>query len=252
MRLLHLSLVALFPLFAAGPSWAAEKTISVTGPGCDYKIRFDPTKVDGRRLKDTAQILFAEGGLPSPDYSGSAMSGAVTPAKVEADRATCLAPLAKAKALAPLDMAGLKDLLAGRIAAIEDGCAFQAIQQRALVAGARPDVLLEHKASVAACGAYAKALETPAAMRVRWRADVEKQCASNASPAQCRKTSFSMEQKPNADELIRRDLIAFYWSNCANERTMLSVNQDKDEAALETLRKAFKKQFKTREKCEEG
>lgn len=252
MRLTGPVFVALLSLAAAAPAHSAEKTLSVTGPGCDYKVRFDPAKVDERRLKDTAEILFAEGGLPSPDYSGSGTSEAVTPAKVEADRAKCLAPLAKAKALTPLDMPGLKDLVAGRIEAIEDGCAFQSIQQRALVAGARPDILLEHKASVAACGAYAKALETPASMRVRFRADVEKQCANNASPAKCRKEQLAMEDKPNADELIRRELVGFYWNNCANELTKLSQNQDKDEKTLESLRKAFKKQFKTREKCEEG
>ena len=252
MRLLRLALLALFPLVAAAPSSAAEKTVSVTGPGCDYKIRFDPAKVDERRLKDTAEILFGQDGLPSPDYSGSGASEPVTPAKVEADRAKCLAPLARAKALTPLDMPGLKELVAGRIEAIEDGCAFQSIQQRALLPGARPDVLLEHKASVADCGVYAKALETPASMRVRFRADVDKQCAGNASPAKCRKEQLAIEEKPNAEELIRRELIGFYWNNCANELTKLSQNQEKDARALETLRKAFRKQFKTKEKCEEG
>lgn len=250
MKRLVLAVLGLVAVTQSAPG--AERAIKVTGPGCDYQVRFDPAKVDERRLKDTAEILFAEGGLPSPDYSGSATSDAVTPAKVEADRAKCLAPLAKARALAPLDMAGLKELLAGRIEAIEDGCAFQAIQQRALVVGARPEVLLEHKASVAACGAYAKALETPAAMRVRFHADVEKQCANNASPAKCRKELLAIEEKPNADELIRRELVAFYWNNCANELTKLSQNQERDEKALEGLRKAFKKQFKTKEKCEEG
>lgn len=251
MRLLHVALVALSSLAGVAPALSAEKTISVTGPGCDYKIRFDPAKVDAKKLKDTADLLLGEG-LPGPEYAGRAPTDAVTAAMIEPDRAKCLAPLAKARGASLLDLPGLKELLAGRIEAVEDGCAFQTVLTRALVAGASPAVLLEHKASVAACGSYAKALETPAAMRARWRADVEKQCVNNASPAQCRKTSFALEQKPDADELIRRDVIAFYWNNCANELTKYSQNQDKDEAALEALRKAFKKQFKTREKCEEG
>lgn len=230
---------------------AAERTIKVTGPGCDYQVRFDPAKADPKQVRDTADVLLGEG-LPSPDYAGRATTDAVTAAMVEADRAQCLAPGAKIRALGLLDMPGLKELVAGRMAAIEDGCAFQTIKGRALVTGASPKILLEHKASVEACGAYAKALETPAAMRTFWRAQVDKQCANNASPAKCRKSSLALEERPDGAELVRRDLIAFHWNNCANERTMLSANQDKDEAALESLRNAFKRRFKTKEKCEEG
>ncbi|HMN73249.1 MAG TPA: hypothetical protein PKA55_15410 [Rhodoblastus sp.] len=229
----------------------AERTIKVTGPGCDYQVRFDPAKADPKQVRDTAEVLLGEG-LPAPDYAGHATTDAVSAATIESDRAQCLAPGRKIKGLALLDMPGLKDLVAGRMAAIEDGCAFQTIKSRALVTGASPKILLEHKPSVQACGAYAKALETPAAMRTFWRAQVDRQCANNASPAKCRKASLALEEKPDAGELIRRDLIAFHWNNCANELTMLSVNQSKDEAALEGLRKAFKLRFKTREKCEEG
>ncbi len=244
--------VVMLSLLAFGPaSQAAERTIKFTGPGCDYQVRFDPAKADPKQVKDTGEILLGQG-LPSPDYAGRATTDAVTAAMISADRAQCLAPLAKTKGLALLDMPGLKELVAGRAEAIEDACEFQTIKGRALVAGAGPGVLLEHKASVEACGAYAKALETPAAMRTLWRAKVEKQCADNASPAQCRKSSFALEQKPDGAELIRRDLIAFHWNNCANEQTKFSKAQDKDEATLEALRKAFKKQFKTKEKCEEG
>jgi len=239
-------------LALAGAASAAERTIKIMGPGCDYQVRFDPAKFDQKQVKDTGDILFGEGGLPSPDYSGRGFTDTVTEAMVTADRAKCLAPLAKAKALTPLDMPGLKEIVAGRIEAIEDGCEFQAIQERALVTGASPKILLEHKASVAACGNFAQALETPAATKALWRAQIDKRCADNASPAECRKSSLALEAKPNAAELIRRDLIAFDWNNCANNLTKLSVNQDKDEATLEALRKTFKRQFKVKEKCEEG
>ena len=251
MRLTGPALVALISLAGAAPAVSAEKTLSVSGPGCDYKIRFDPAKVDEKKLKTTADLLLGEG-LPGPDYAGRPTTDAVTPAMVEADRKQCLAPLGKTRGIELLDLPGLKELVAGRIEAVEDGCAFQQIKDRALVTGASPGILLEHKASVEACGAYAKALETPDAMRKLWRAQVDKQCANNASPTQCRKSSLALEQKPEANELIRRDLIAFHWNNCANALTKFSKAQDSDEKTLEGLRKAFKKQFKTREKCEEG
>ena len=66
----------------------------------------------GHRPADVSRLL---DGLPSPDYAGRATADAVTPAMVEADRKQCLAPLARARALAPLDLPGLKELLAGRI-----------------------------------------------------------------------------------------------------------------------------------------
>lgn len=245
--------VAMIGLLAlAGAAVAAERTIKITGPGCDYQVRFDPGKFDPKQVQDAGDILFAEAGLPSPEYTGRATTDAVTEAMVRADHARCLAPLARAKGLTPLDLPGLKDILARRIEAIEDGCEFQAIHDRALVTGASPKILLEHKASVAACGHFAQALETPAATKALWRAQIDRRCADNASPAQCRKSSLALESKPDSAELIRRDLIAFDWNNCANALTKLSVNQDKDEAALESLRKAFRKQFKVREKCEEG
>ena len=92
MKLTHLAPLALL-MAGATPAWSAEKTISVSGPGCDYTIRYDPAKVDARKLKDTANILFGEGGLPGPEYAGRATTDAVTAAMIETDRAQCLAPL---------------------------------------------------------------------------------------------------------------------------------------------------------------
>ena len=233
---------------------AAERTIKVTGAGCDYAIRFDPAKTDEKQLRNTADLLFGEGGMPMPDFPGRATGAAVTEAMVKTDREACLAPLAKARPRgdALLDMPGLKELFDRRIAQGGETCDFVAILDRALVPGASPKILLEHQASVAACGKFAAALETPAAMKALWRKQVEARCVDNASPAQCRKTAFAMESGPDGAEMIRRDLIAFDWNNCANALTPLSLAQDKDEATLEALRKAFKKQFKTKETCEEG
>ena len=98
MRLTGPALVALISLAGAAPAISAEKTLSVSGPGCDYKIRFDPAKVDEKKLKTTADLLLGEG-LPGPDYAGRPTTDAVTPAMVEADRKQCLAPLGKTRGM---------------------------------------------------------------------------------------------------------------------------------------------------------
>ena len=232
---------------------AAERTIKVSGAGCSTAIRFDPAKTDEQQLRNTADILLGEG-LPMPDFPGRATGASVTEAMVKSDREACLAPLEKARphGAALLDMPGLKELFDRRIAQGGETCDFVAIRDRALVPGASPKILLEHTASAAACGKFAAALETPAGMKTLWRKQVEARCVDNASPAQCRKTALALETGPDGAEMVRRDLIAFDWNNCANPLTPLSLAQDKDESTLESLRKAFKQRFKTKETCEEG
>ena len=240
-------------LASVGAGQAAERTIKVTGPGCSTAIRFDPAKTNEQQLRNTADILLGQG-LPMPDFPGRATGAAVTEAMVKSDREACLAPLAKARpsGAALLDIPGLRDLFDRRIAQGGETCDFVTILDRALVPGASPKILLEHTASAAACGKFAAALETSAGMKTFWRKQVEARCVNNASPAQCRKTAFALEAGPDGAEMVRRDLIAFDWNNCANPLTPLSLAQDKDDATLESLRKTFKQRFKTKETCEDG
>jgi hypothetical protein len=234
-----------------GAAGAAEKSFSVTGAGCDYKVRFDPAKVDGARLRDTADLILGQA-LPSPDFQVHPPSDIYTEALVKADYEACLKPGEAARKLAFIDMPGVEDLRSRRLDQIADTCAYEQIKGRALIPGASAKILLEHKASAQACGRYVQALDDPAGLRAFWRAQVDKRCKINSDPARCRKDSLSMEKQPDADRLIRTDLITYDWNNCAIEFLRLNQDQKRDEEAQQALVKSFRKAFKTKETCEDG
>lgn len=238
-------------LATVAPAQAAEKTMTVQGPGCEYKIRFDPAKFDEKKLRDTGDILLGEG-LSAPNFPNHPATEVITEKTIEADYATCMKPAAELKALAFIDMPGVEDIRAGRLEQIADGCAFERIKARAMLPGASAKVLGEYQPAAPTCGKMVEKLDDPAGLRPVWRDLVTKACANNASPARCRKDSLAAETKPDADRLIRADMINFHWTNCAVPFLKMNVEQDKDQARQEALAKEFRKRFKAKEKCEEG
>lgn len=251
MRISRLAFAVLLLAAGGGPSLSAEKSISVTGPGCDYKIRFDPSKVDESKLRDTANIVLGEG-LANPDLPVHPATQVYSEALIAADYSACVKPSEAMRALAFLDMPGLEELRARRIEQIADACAFERIKARALIAGASAKILAEHQSSAQACATIVEKADDAAALRPVWRALVQKRCVDNASPAQCRKTGLALENEKDADRLIRADVIGYDWSNCAVAFLKLNQDQARDDAVRQTLAKAFRKKFKTKETCEDG
>ena len=241
----------LLATLAAAPAGAAERTLSVSGPGCEYKIRFDPAKFDEKKLRDTGDLLLDEG-LSAPYFPTHPANETVTEKTIEADYATCMKPAAELKALAFIDMPGVEELRAARLDQIADGCAFERIKARAMLPGASAKVLREFQPAAQSCGRLVEKLDDPAGVRPVWRDLVAKACANNASPARCRKDSLAAEAKPDADRLIRADMVSFHWTNCAVPFLKMNADQDKDQAAQQALAKEFRKRFKAKEKCEEG
>lgn len=251
MRLLRLALFALLPIIGAAPTLAAEKTISVSGPGCDYRIKFDPAKVDERKLKDTANVILGEG-LANPNFAVHDKSQIYTEALARADYENCMAPAKPLRAQTYLDMPGLADLRARRLEQIAETCAFDRIKGRALVAGASARILLEFQPAAQACTRLIEKADDPAALRPVWRELVKKRCIDNGNPAQCRKNGLALEGTKDADRLIRADVISHDWSNCAIAFLKLNVDQAKDDAVRADLAKRFRKTFRTKEICEDG
>jgi hypothetical protein len=250
-KFVRLSLAALLSAAASAPAGAAEKTLSVSGPGCEYKVRFDPAKFDQKKLRDTAELLLGEG-LSMPYFPVHPATEFYTEKMIEADYATCVKPAADLKALSFLDMSGVEDIRARRLEQIADACAFERIKARAMLPGASANILAEFQPAAQACGRLVEKLDDPAGIRPVWRDLVAKACATNASPARCRKDGLAAETKPDGDRLIRADMIGYHWTNCAVDFLKLNVEQPKDEAAQQALAKEFRKRFKVKEICEEG
>lgn len=243
--------VALFLAVGAAPSFSAEKSISVSGPGCDYKVRFDPARVDERKLKDTANVLLGEG-LANPDFPVHPATQVYSEALIKADYAACMKPAEALVALSFLDMPGLDDMRTRRLDQIADTCAFERIKARALAPGGSAGILAEYAPAAPACAKIVEKADDPAALRPVWRALVQKRCVDNANPAQCRKSGLAMENETDADRLIRADVIGYHWTNCAVEFLKLNQDQARDDAARQTLAKEFRKRFRTKETCEDG
>ena len=250
-KFVRLSLAALVSAAISAPAGAAEKTLSVTGPGCDYKIRFDPAKVDQKKLRDTADIAFGEG-LSLPYFPVHPATEVYTEKMMEADYATCVKPTADLKALSFLDMPGVEDIRARRLEQIADSCAFDRIKARAMRPGASAKILAEFQPAAQACGRLVEKLDDPAGIRPVWRDLVAKSCATNGSPARCRKDGLAAETKPDGDRLIREDMIGYHWTNCAVPFMKMNLEQERDQAARQALAKELRKRFKVKEVCEEG
>ena len=251
MKRLHSPLVALFLVLGAAPAFSAEKTISVSGPGCDYKIRFDPAKVEERKLRDTANVLLGEG-LANPDFPVHPATQVYSDSLIKADYEACMQPAEASRALSFLAMPGLEELRARRLEQIADTCAYERIKARALASGGTAKILAEYQPAAQACGKIVEKADDPAALRPVWRALVQKRCVDNASPAQCRKNGLALENEKDADRLIRADVIGHDWTNCAVAFLKLNRDQPKDDAVRQMLAKEFRKKFKTKEICEDG
>jgi len=251
MKRLRQPLVALFLGLGAAPAFAAEKTISVSGPGCDYKIRFDPAKVEERKLRDTANALLGEG-LANPNFLVHPTAQVYSDSLIKADYEACMQPAEASRALSFLAMPGLEELRARPLEQIADTCAYERIKARALASGGTAKILAEYQPAAQACGKIVEKADDPAALRPVWRALVQKRCVDNASPAQCRKNGLALENEKDADRLIRADVIGHDWTNCAVAFLKLNRDQPKDDAVRQTLAKEFRKKFKTKEICEDG
>ena len=235
---------------AMAPADGADRTITVDGEACSFKVRFDPAKFKEKQVRDTAGAILGSG-LPYPDFAVHPTTETLTLDIVAADQAACLKSVGPSRGLDLLDIPGLAEFRARKTEQTIDTCAFEAIKGRALIPGASPKILVEHSASAKTCGHFVAALENRAGLRTAWREFVGKRCVDNSDPARCRKESLALEQKPDADELIRRDVIGFDWTNCAIEFLTLNQERERDEATREALQKEFMRRFKTKANCDD-
>lgn len=212
---------------------------------CDYKVTFDPKKVDTAALKGTIELLFKQqpsvlGGLyQTPEQAATADLG-----KLQGE---CTEAIDGRKSLKLLPLPGLEDYRTAVVADLSDTCEREVAGMRAIKDAS---ALRNYKPALAACSEFIDALEGKTDFERTWLKTIDLSCKNNASPAACRNRDLAEGQKPDGAERKRLLVLNFGWSNCANSNVTTRTADEKRKAQLDSLTKAFRRQFKVAKKCE--
>jgi hypothetical protein len=234
---LAIILVLCGPLGAAQTGWQDD--------ACDYKVTFDPKKVDAAALKGTIDLLFKQqpvvlGGMyQTPEEAATADLGKL--------QKKCSEAIDGRKSLKLLPLPGAEDYRTAVVEDIRNTCEREVAGMRALKdAGA----LRDYKPAVAACSEFIDALEGKTDFERVFHKTNERSCQNNASPAACRNRAIADGHKPDGAERKRLHVLNFGWSNCAVNLPTVAAQDQKRKAQLDSLEKAFRRQFKVAKKCE--
>jgi hypothetical protein len=225
------------PLGAAQTGWLDD--------ACDYKVTFDPKKIDKAALEGTIDLLFklqpsALGGMHhTPEDAATADLG-----KLQKE---CAKAIDSRKSLKLLPLPGLEDYRSAVIDDIRDTCEREVARVRAIKDAS---ALRAYTPALATCSEYIDALEGKTDFEQVFRKTSELTCRDNASPAACRNRIIADGQKPDGTARKRLFLLAFGWSNCAGDNATTRAADDKRKTQLDGLAKAFRRQFKVAKKCE--
>ena len=212
---------------------------------CDYKVTFDPKKVDATALKGTIDLLFKQqpvvlGGLyQTPEEAATADLGEL--------QKKCSEAIDSRKSLKLLPLPGIEDYRTAVVEDLRDTCEREVAGMRAVKG---EQALRDYKPAVAACSEYIDALEGKSDFERVFRKTNEQSCQNNASPAACRNRAIADGEKPDGAERKRLHVLIFGWSNCAINLATVAAQDQKRKAQLASLAKTFKRQFKVAAKCE--
>jgi hypothetical protein len=212
---------------------------------CDYKVTFDPKKIDKDALQGTIDLLFKQqpvvlGGMhQTPEEAATADLG-----KLQKE---CSEAIDGRKSLKLLALPGIEDYRAAVVENLRDTCEREVAGMRAIKDAS---ALRDYKPAVAACSEYIEALEGKTDFERVLRKTNERTCQNNASPAACRNRIVADGARPDGAERKRLYVLTFGWSNCAVDLPSADAQDQKRKAQLDSLAKAFRRQFKVAKKCQ--
>jgi hypothetical protein len=212
---------------------------------CDYKVTFDPRKVDTAALKGTIDLLFKQQPVVLGDmYQTPEQAATADLGKLQKE---CAEAIDGRKSLKLLPLPGIEDYRTSVTEDLRDTCEREVAGMRAIRdAGA----LRDYKPAVVACSEYIDALEGKTDFERVFRKTNEQSCQNNASPAACRNRTIADGQKPDGAERKRLFVLTFGWSNCAVNLPAVETRDQKRKAQLDSLTRIFRRQFKVARKCE--
>ena len=228
-------------LISNNACYGAQKAITwQDGAMCEFETRFDPAKIDEERLRNTAEIIFGDGFYKRPTLVTALIGpgGSLTSNTAEYQQA-CEQERVRVENLPVLDLPGIEVYRKRSLEEFEETCRFQVLE--GLAASGDPAALREFTPSAAKCSPFIDALEGKTDIRVVWRNMVEAQCRENGDPEKCKAAHFSAENRPNAEDAIRLDVLGFGWSNCS-----VPYLKTSDLRTGEMMRAAIEKSFRRR------
>ena len=217
---LILALVSLAPAGAA-----SRKTIEFSHDYCDYRLSFDPARIDEPRLRASVSLLYGK------DNSFDHEPGLITSRDkavafdLQGYRAWCATEESRLRGLDLLDIPGLEDLRQRRMAEHADRCQLVTAE----VLGGRGDIggLRAYARGLPVCVGYIDALTRSDADFVpAWRAYAEQSCRRNSNRPDCKNKDLAWLKKPDGVERLREDLLTFGWYNCANRLSFMNEGDD--------------------------
>lgn len=224
---------------------AAAAQVSWEDDACDYKVTFDPRKINKDALQGTIDLVFKQQPVPlgglyqTPEQAATADLG-----KLQQE---CSEAIDGRKSLKLLPLPGLEDYRTAVVEDIRDTCARETAGMRAI---ADASALRDYQPAIATCSEYIDALEGKADFERVFRKTNEQSCRNNASPAACLNRTIADGQKPDGAQRKRLFVLGFGWGNCAVNLPTVAAQDQKRKAQQAGLEKAFRRQFKVAKKCE--
>jgi hypothetical protein len=217
-------------LAVSAPCHAAQRTLDWANEICRYKLRFDPSKYDADRFKNTIDFVFGGVFLRFP------MPSSYMPPKegeMAAYKEVCSNYAGKLSSFAMIDLPGLQDYRNLLSLQLQNWCDFW----QALMRGGQGDTaaLRSFAPSAGQCSIYIDALDGKVDMNEVWRKTVIATYAKNYKPKACEAEHFAAEGKPDAAQSIRSDVLGYGWQNCSVSHSPTLDALRKKAASLERL-----------------
>jgi hypothetical protein len=241
LRILCLCTAAFFTTALPQMASGKDKTITLSGESCDYKLRFDPKMANEAEIRDSFELLV----LPSwaMTFGGTAFSVADVASFDEAAMSKqCAESVNKVKSLKLVPLAGVKELRSLVLKELDDSCSYHKLN----AAGYKNPAVLRKYTPAASCSAFVDALEGKADLTKVFDQVSQASCQNNASTKLCLERENQKRGNP-AEMKVR--VQTYGWGNCAVG--FLLLNTSKSAEIRAKLQKSFLKRFKAREvNCE--
>lgn len=229
-------------LLISNSSYGAQATMTwEDGALCQFELKFDPTKYDRERLKNTIDAAYGDDffSIPSPAMAID-RDGRITSQITEFQQA-CDRKRDAVANLPLLELPGAEEARKLSLEQLEETCRFDVLEARAALGD--PAALRQFAPSAAQCSSYIDALEGKTDLRAVWRNMVESRCRDNSRPDVCKANFFSAETRPNAEARIKADVLTYGWGNCTT-RYLKTADVQKESSIRAKLEKGLRRLFK--------
>jgi hypothetical protein len=233
-RILSLCAAVIFAAMQPHAALSANKSITLAGETCDYKLSFDPAKAKETAVKDTFELLV----MPSwaMTFGATAFSASDVPSIDKAEIARqCKASINQVKSIKLLPLAGVDEYRETVLKELDDSCTYHEL----MAAGYQDPSVLRRYNAAASCAPFIDALDGKSDLTAMFDQVNMKSCENNANTKTC--LADAAKLRGNSAEM-KVQVQTFGWSNCAVQ--FLLINTSKSGDTRQKLQKSFFKTYK--------